>query len=445
MTKARQIRLNDTSVKALACPAGKRDCIVFDALIPGFGVRVMASGVKTFFLQFQIGGRAGRKERYLIGRHMETRIVAGDVVVATAAWARGEAERARGLVRSGRSPNTASGNLPQQRAYTFGRLVNDWGAEGLLRASPRYRAEAPALVRRVFGELLSRPAAALAKAQVRDIVQSRARLAPTGARAAVGAARAAFNWALAERDLKANGNPFERIIRGTAGSRQRVLSDGELGEAWRAARASAPPFGPFLQLLILTLQRRNEVAGMRWDELTPDLAVWTLPGARAKNGVAHIVHLTEPAREILRRIPRGTGHPWVFPATRNRAGSRRGSDAPDAVAPISGFSDWKQRVLETIRAERARLRNLPPGGIALPDWRLHDFRRTGVTVMARLGISEGVADRILNHVEQRKATTIAEVYQRHQFLPEREAAMARWTAHVLRVAELHETDEGAPG
>jgi len=446
MTEGRQIRLTDTSVKALECPPGKHDYVVFDAQIPGFGVRVMASGVKTFFLQFQLGGRRGRKERYLIGRHLEMRIVDGGAVVATAAWARSEAERARGLVRSGRSPNTAAGNLlPQQRVYSLARLVDDWATIALARRSPRYRAEAPASIQRFFADLLPRPAAALARAQVREIVQAHEHRAPTSVRRAVSAARAAFNWALGERDLKANGNPFERVTRNTEDSRQRVLSDAELGEAWRASGALAPPFGPFLQLLILTLQRRNELAGMRWDELAPDFSVWTLPGARAKNSETHIVHLTETAREILRRIPRGTGHPFVFPAASARVGRRGDAAAPGALRPISGFSDGKERMLERIRAERARLRNLPPAAIVLPDWRFHDLRRTGVTVMARLGISEGVADRILNHVEQRKATTIAEVYQRHQFLPEREEAMERWTEHVLRVAKLREADAGAPG
>ncbi len=445
MTKGRQIRLTDTSVKALACPPGKRDYVVFDAQIPGFGVRVTALGIKTFFLQFQIGGRSGRKERYLIARHLETRIVDGEAVVATAAWARSEAERARGLVRSGRSPNAAGNLLAQRRAYSFGRLVDDWAALGLARRSPRYQAEAPAFIRRTFAELLPRPAASLVRAQVREIVQEAEPRAPAGTRRAVACARAAFNWALAERDLKVNGNPFERIFRGQEKSRQRVLSDIELGEAWRAATVLVPPFGSFVQLLILTLQRLNEVAGMRWDEFTPDFSVWTLPGARAKNREAHIVHLTAPAREILRRIPRGTGHPFVFPAASTRLGSRADGDVSGALRPLSGFSDGKARLFAAIRAERARLRHLPAESIPLPDWRFHDFRRTGVTVMARLGIPEGVADRILNHVEGRKATTIAEVYQRHQFLPEREAAMAAWAAHVLRAAKPSDADEGTPG
>ncbi|MGC8525326.1 MAG: site-specific integrase [Acidibrevibacterium sp.] len=442
MTKAGQIRLTDTAVKALKCPPGKRDCLVFDDRIPGFGVRVMASGVKTFLLQYQLGGRGGRRERYAIGRHMETRIVDGAPVVVTAAWARAEAERARGLVRDGRSPNTARASAPKQRLYTFGRLVDDWRAEALTRASLRYRDEAPASIRRFFAELLPRAASSLVRAQVREIVQAHAPGAPIGTRRAVSAARAAFNWALNERDLKAAGNPFERVNRGTEESRQRVLTDAELGEAWRAALALAPPFGPFVQLLILTLQRRSELAGMRWDELAPDFSVWTLPAARAKNSEAHLVHLVEAAREVLRRLPRGAGSPLVFPATRSRLGARAAGGS--AARPISGFSDAKERLLAQIRAERAQRRGLPLAETPAPDWRFHDLRRTGVTMMARLGISPTVADRILNHVEQRKATTIAEVYQRHQFLPEREAAMEIWAAHVLRVAAATAPETEAP-
>jgi integrase len=437
MTKAGQIRLTDTAVKALKCPPGKRDCLVFDDRIAGFGVRVMASGVKTFLLQYQLGGRGGRRERYVIGRHMETRIADGAAVVVTAAWARAEAERARGLVRDGRSPKTARVGAPKQRVYTLAQLVEDWRAGALVRASPRYRDEAPASIRRFFAPLLPCAASSLVRAQVREIVQGHASSAPIGTRRAVSAARAAFNWALNERDLKAAANPFERVNRGTEDSRQRVLTDAELGEAWRAARALAPPFGAFVQLLILTLQRRSELAGMRWDELAPDFSVWTLPAARAKNSEAHLVHLVDAAREVLRRLPRGAGSPLVFPATRSRLGA-------GTARPISGFSDVKERLLEQIRAERARRRNSPLAETPVPDWRFHDLRRTGVTMMARLGISPAVADRILNHVEQRKATTIAEVYQRHQFLPEREAAMEIWAAHVLRVAGADAPDAEAP-
>ena len=62
-------------------------------------------------------------------------------------------------------------------------------------------------------------------------------------------------------------------------------------------------------------------------------------------------------------------------------------------------------------------------------WRLHDLRRTAVSGMARLGVPPHVADKILNHTSG-TISGVAAVYQRHDFLAEREAALNRWGQHV---------------
>ena len=55
---------------------------------------------------------------------------------------------------------------------------------------------------------------------------------------------------------------------------------------------------------------------MTWDELDADLSIWTIPAARAKNGVAHIVPLSPQAQAILRAAPRLEGKSLVFPGER---------------------------------------------------------------------------------------------------------------------------------
>jgi integrase len=64
---------------------------------------------------------------------------------------------------------------------------------------------------------------------------------------------------------------------------------------------------------MLTLQRREEVAGMRWSEIADDLVTWRIPGERMKNGKPHDVHLSEAAREVLRTVPRGKDCDFVSP------------------------------------------------------------------------------------------------------------------------------------
>jgi integrase len=104
----------------------------------------------------------------------------------------------------------------------------------------------------------------------------------------------------------------------------------------------------------------------------------------------------------------------------------KGKPAPDALVfqhvaggPLTGFSALKRRLDAATKVSR---------------WRLHDFRRTGVTALARMGFPPHVADKLLNHV-QGTISGVAAVYQRHDFAAERKAALEAWAAHVLRCAE----------
>ena len=119
--------------------------------------------------------------------------------------------------------------------------------------------------------------------------------AMTGRTAAYG--RAAFAWAVKRGAV--HTNPFAALpVRKGIAKRERVLSDAEVAEIWRAAGDAASPYGTIVRLLILTGQRRGEVAGMTWGEISEDLATWTLPGERTKNGATHSVPLSARLRAI---------------------------------------------------------------------------------------------------------------------------------------------------
>ena len=81
-----------------------------------------------------------------------------------------------------------------------------------------------------------------------------------------------------------------------------MLSNEEAGAIWRAACEAPYPFGAIVRLLMLTGQRREEVAGMTWAELSEDLATWTIPATRTKNGTPHLVPLSQPASKILQAL-----------------------------------------------------------------------------------------------------------------------------------------------
>jgi integrase len=393
--------------------------MVFDDAIKGFAVRVSAKGVRTFVFQYRRGNQV---KRLVLGRYG----------IITPAQARKAANIARGKVEEGRDPvaDRAAGLAAEAAeraearqkaatdAFTLAKLADLWAEKGLASASASHKKEAPAAVRRAFAKLLTRPADSLHAGELQRVVDAMARNHPTMARRSRDYGRAMFNWAQA-REL-VTGNPFAAVrIETREVSRDRALSDAELGAVWRAATAMDYPFGPLLRLLILTLQRRSEVAGMRWAELDQALTTWTLPADRAKNRKAHIVPLPAPARAIMRELaerPRLAGQRLVFTTT--------------GKTPVSGFANAMEQVARLID-KAAKEAPGPPPPAALP-WHLHDLRRTGVTTLARLGVAPHVADRLLNHV-QGTIRGVAAVYQRHDFMAEREAAAGLWAAHVLAV------------
>ncbi|HEV7370696.1 site-specific integrase [Arenibaculum sp.] len=223
-----------------------------------------------------------------------------------------------------------------------------------------------------------------------------------------------FNWCIS-RDLIATSPCVGVKPPAEERSRDRVLSAEELRLVWLATERQDWPFGPFVKLLLLTAQRLNEVAGMRWSELDLDAAMWTLPAERAKNDKAHHVPLSVQAIALIRSLPRLDGTDFVFTTT--------------GRTPISGFGRAKQRLdetVQTIRREEAEVAGESfDKAAAFPEWRFHDFRRTAVTGMAEMGIAPHVADRILNHV-QGTIRGVAAVYNRHAYLDERRKALQDW-------------------
>ncbi len=103
-------------------------------------------------------------------------------------------------------------------------------------------------------------------------------------------------------------------------------------------------------------------------------------------------------------------------------------------SPISRFSKAKKRLDEVMAAQAAENGGKKPSALLEQDWRFHDLRRTGTTVMARLGVGHHIADKVLNHVEG-AIKGMAAIYQRHDYLTERAAALDAWAAYVLKVAE----------
>ena len=192
-------------------------------------------------------------------------------------------------------------------------------------------------------------------------------------------------------------------------SRDRVLSPAELAEAWQATQRLGYPWGPFYQILILTAQRRGEVASLRWHDMDLEAGLWTMAAGHTKSGRIHDVPLSGPVLGILESIGRFEGD-YVFTTTSGQK-------------PINGFSKSKARL------EEAR-RKLNPAAAEMADWRVHDLRRTAATHMAKANVPPHVLAAILGHSPGR-TMGISAVYIRHRYLEERRQVLEEWGDYVV--------------
>ncbi len=406
-------KLTDDFIKGFAPLAGAKDRLVFDTEVKGLGIRATAGGSKMFLAQWT-DKATGKKVREPLGAWgtLTVKAARDAALVHLGRKAAGFDVKAE---MEGRRAEDArrvkeKAEAKAEAGFTLDNLIADWVKLHLASRRPRYSIEAERALRVAFKAHLSKPAAALSHRAVLavlvDGMAGEGRAPMAGRTMAYG--RACYGWAVKSRRLAAN--PFQGLptIEGAAPKRNRFLSDDEVGAVWRAAGELGEPFRHVVRLLMLTAQRREEVAAMRWSEIAKDGSAWTLPAERSKNHKAHIVHLSEPARAILASVPRIQGQDLIFSTT--------GKTAP------SGFS----------RAKRALDADMSATGGT--GWRFHDFRRTAVTWGANACFPPHVADRLLNHVGG-TISGVAAVYQMGEFLAERRALLDGWAAHVLACGE----------
>jgi integrase len=419
----------------LAVDSGRRDKLFFDDAQRGLAVRVTASGGKTYLAQYTLRGH-------------KWRIPLGACSAISLAKAREAAAAIMGDVANGRNPAAdrkaaaAAERAKRVRArLTLRVLIDDWSRLHLAERRPSYAAEAVRALHSAFADALDDAAEDLDRAVVVRALDALMRrkgrknktggtdkptaAAMTGRTAAYG--RAAFAWAMKRGMLTAN--PFAGLpIAKTIAKRERVLTDGELAEAWRAAVMMAAPYDSIIRLLILTGQRRGEVAGMTWGELSDDMTSWTLPCQRTKNGLAHTVPVSAPARDLLRSLlPADAKEAKQVLSERRAIG---GLALPGIAGTFAGWSKSKRALDEAImdaRTEAAERVGASP--TPLVPWSVHDLRRTVATGLQRLGVRLEVTEAILNHVSGSRGGIIG-IYQRHDWANEKRAALDAWAAHV---------------
>ncbi|MBW7964947.1 site-specific integrase [Bradyrhizobium sp. BR 10261] len=242
-----------------------------------------------------------------------------------------------------------------------------------------------------------------------DIEQSRG---PVMSDYTLATMRRLFSWHAVRTD-----DFVSPIMRGMARTstkdraRKRVLSDIELRALWRAAN-EAGLFGQYLQLLLLTATRRNEAAGLRRSEM--ELGDWTVPAARYKTKVDHLVPLSEAAIGIIARVMKVGKGDLVFTL--------------DGQAPLRG---WGSRKAAFDCLMLTQLRQIVGEDVRLERWTLHDLRRTARTLMSRAGVLSDHAELCLGHV----IGGVEGTYDRYAYVKEKREAFAKLADLIATIVE----------
>ncbi|CAM3050685.1 Tyrosine recombinase XerC [Methylobacterium mesophilicum] len=388
-------RLTRTNVLKLALQPGQSERIWWDEELKGFGYRLRPNRGTWVIRPPRLGGKSSL-------------VTIGAANVVDVAEARKAAQKQLAQATLGDHPREARRANSGPTGVTVADAFERYMADAEKRMRPSTYANLQTHLRQHWAGLHAKPLTAVKRAdvaaQLRQIAQGPAGKDPRP-QAALRARRTlstVFAWCIGEglcdiNPVTGTNAPAQEI------RRERVLTDSELTAVWRAC----PPvedFGRIVRLLILTGQRRDEVAGIRWEEIDLDAALWRLPANRTKNKRSHEVPLSPQAAAILVEAPRIAGRPFAFGA---------------GAGPFSGFSKAKGRLDERV-------------AFAEP-WRVHDLRRTAATGMARLGASVEAVEKALNHTSG-TFRGIVGVYQRHDYAAEKREALNRWAEYVERLS-----------
>ena len=389
------MKLTPAAIRTLKLPPGVTDRVFFDGDLPGFGLRVRASGVHTWMIQYAIARRTRR-------------VVLGLLSALDASRARALAQTMLAKIRLGGDPAGEKDQAKAAAAETFGALLPRFLKYQSARLRPRSYVETERYLtvnaKPLHGSPIETVSRRTIAARLAKIEEESGAVTRNRVRSALSAY---FTWLAREGYLDAN--PVAFTTQAEEKARSRVLSDKELQIIWQALEDDQ--FGAIIKILMLTGMRRDEVGGLRWDELSPTLPLITLPPERTKNGREHMIPLSAPALAILQAQPRlakADGTPWetVFGNTAGR-----------------GFQNYS-------RAKAELDARIAKAGHRLEPWVLHDFRRALSTALHdRFGVLPHVVETLLGHAGGHK-NGVAGVYNKALYLEERRRALGRWGAHV---------------
>lgn len=372
------IALTDVAIRSLKSPSSGQ-ATFYDQNLPGFGVRVSQGGTKSFVL---VHGPSRRRKT--IGRYPTLSL----------AQARGEARRL--LAEQTLGIEAAAPSLTYQEAL----------ARYLDAVEAKNRESTVASYRRHLNRHFKFGATPLSEITTDMLLQriGRLRATPGEQQHAYVAAKVFFNWCVKSRLLEQS--PLQSVPPPRKPwPRTRVLSEVELAAVYRTALEYPFPFGPIVALLVLTGQRRSEIASLEWSWINETERLITLPAEITKNRHEHTFPYGEQAAAVITGLPRLSAT-YLFPAARQRS---------ERTTVFNGWGKAKAQFDEAC---------------GVSDWTLHDLRRTFVSTLGYLQVPIHVSERLVNHTSGTFGGVVS-VYNRYSYLEEMREAVEQLNFHVF--------------
>lgn len=410
-----KVKFTKASVAGLACPAGSNKVFVWDASLPGFGVCLRASGLRTWVVQYRTSD--GKSHRMALG----------DLRAVPLDKARDKATEHLSRAKLGADPHAE--RKASRKAVRLLTLLEDYLSDMKGKLRERSFAEVERHLKKHAAALHHAAAAGIDRA---DVVQLLTGIRDTKGPVAANRTRASLSalWTWALRSGRIEGeNPVANAPKpAREAPRDRVLKDAELALIWRCTGGDHD-HDRIVRLLLLTGARREEVGAMAPSEVDVARdglsALWTLPAARSKNGLPHEVPLGPLA---LAQLPQGRDkNPTLFGETTN------------------GFSGWSrckerldERMLKALRQDFTEMHGRVPAAeeVKVAPWVLHDLRRTFSTWANENGIEPHVVEACLNHVSGAAKRGVAGTYNKALYRTQKAAALAAWEEYVRKLASF---------
>jgi integrase len=330
------------------------------------------------------------------------------------------------LIRKGTDPaiHEIRLRLAEQRRndVTFATVAEDFIKDKL--SSERKGREVERDIRREFMPAWGkRPITEITSLDVRTAIKAiKDRGAPYQAHNLLGCARRLFAWAIDQHCYGLESSPCDRLkaIIGPKAARSRVLCDDELRALWRAAEGIAYPYGELFRLLLLTGQRKSEVANAQWPEFDLPQKLWMIPAERMKAQAPHVVPLSGDVIAILQSLPRFNKGDHLFSTT-------------SGVKPVNGFSKAKTALDQAMLAE---MRKAAGDDGAQPRLKqepfvIHDIRRTMRTGLSALPVPDLVRELVIAHTKP----GLHKVYDQFAYVDEKRQALDLWAARVRNIID----------